>query len=468
MYKLPKLKNIIDDIKIVDNFYLNEKEIEEFIETTIELMYNFIEENPKLIAEEDFLDIFEENISEIIFTQYDNDLFFGLNDDAEDDIEFLLEYCFELFFEIYPKRQEELPFLTECECCNFEIINKNIISKKIKLLSDIYQPQQRTTEWYNFRHNLITASNAFKCFENGNTINQLIYEKCSPIVEKNMNININSPMHWGQKFEPISVMLYENMFGLKVSDYGCIKHSKYNFLGASPDGIVVDEKSPYYGFMLEIKNPVSRVITGIPKREYWVQCQLQLECCDLEYCHFLETSFVEYESEEEFKNDGNDFLTNNEGNKKGIFIFFSTSNGPYYVYKPINMGKIEFEKWLEKNIDENIGKTFVKLIYWKLSVLSCVLVKRNRIWFKNNINGIAKIWDIIIEERENLEYEKRAPNKRTKSEIDEKDEKIINICQIKIDKENRVNLLNTNIRTKKNKDAKTPANEETIVIKLNI
>ena len=29
--------------------------------------------------------------------------------------------------------------------------------------------------------------------------------------------------------------------------------------------------------MLEIKNPVSREITGIPKEEYWIQMQLQME-----------------------------------------------------------------------------------------------------------------------------------------------------------------------------------------------
>ena len=31
--------------------------------------------------------------------------------------------------------------------------------------------------------------------------------------------------------------------------------------------------------------------------------QLQLECCDLEYCDFLETRFKEYEEEEEFYNE---------------------------------------------------------------------------------------------------------------------------------------------------------------------
>ena len=56
--------------------------------------------------------------------------------------------------------------------------------------------------------------------------------------------------------------------------------------------------------MLEIKNPTSREITGIPKEDYWIQMQLQMETCNLNECDFLETVFKEYETEEEFMADG--------------------------------------------------------------------------------------------------------------------------------------------------------------------
>ena len=50
--------------------------------------------------------------------------------------------------------------------------------------------------------------------------------------------------------------------------------------------------------MLEIKNIVNREITGIPKKEYWVQMQMQMEVCAIyEECDFLETRFKEYENE---------------------------------------------------------------------------------------------------------------------------------------------------------------------------
>jgi hypothetical protein len=45
--------------------------------------------------------------------------------------------------------------------------------------------------------------------------------------------------------------------------------------------------------MLEIKNISNRIIDGIPKEEYWVQMQIQMETCDLDECDFVETRFKE-------------------------------------------------------------------------------------------------------------------------------------------------------------------------------
>ena len=52
--------------------------------------------------------------------------------------------------------------------------------------------------------------------------------------------------------------------------------------------------------MLEIKCLYSRKLTGIPLYKYWVQCQIQLEVCKLEYCDFFEIKLNENLSEEEF------------------------------------------------------------------------------------------------------------------------------------------------------------------------
>ena len=52
--------------------------------------------------------------------------------------------------------------------------------------------------------------------------------------------------------------------------------------------------------MIEIKNIYNRDINGIPSEDYWIQMQIQLEVCDLEYCDFLECKLKEYDDEEEY------------------------------------------------------------------------------------------------------------------------------------------------------------------------
>jgi hypothetical protein len=285
---------------------------------------------------------------------------------------------------------------------------------------------------------LITASNAWKAFESQPTINQLIYEKCQPLKVINNNddeevkmVNTNTPLHWGQKYEPLTVMIYEREYNTKVEDFGCIQHSLYKFIGASPDGIIVNKDSDRYGRMLEIKNVVSRDINGIPKKEYWIQMQLQMEVCDLDECDFLETKFVEYPDEQSFISDTQNLHESNTDTKnimvsadnktKGIILYFHTKEGkPFYKYKPLeiiteNDIKLWEEAELEKYESEPYNYTFLKFIYWKLEKLSCVLVLRNKEWFKNNIGQLEKVWKTIEEERISG-YAHRAPVKKTKKE----------------------------------------------------
>jgi putative phage-type endonuclease len=314
----------------------------------------------------------------------------------------------------------------------------NIIENKIQALREIPQPVQRTPEWYKFRWNLITASNAWKAFETPSTINQLVYEKCQPLKDFNSDhneeikmVNTNTTLHWGQKYEPLSVMMYEHMYNSKVEDFGCIQHPVYKFIGASPDGIIVQSETGRYGRMLEIKNIVNREINGIPKKEYWVQMQLQMEVCDLDECDFLETKFVEYPDYDSYKNDSsksifagnafNSYTTTSDGNYKGIIIYFHTKEGkPHYEYMPLNLWTPDditiWEKVaIHKYESEPYKYTFMKFIYWRLDKLSCVLVLRNKDWFKNNVGQLEKVWNIIEQERV-TGYEHRAPVRRAKKD----------------------------------------------------
>ena len=97
-------------------------------------------------------------------------------------------------------------------------------------------------------------------------------------------------MHHGHKYEPLTTIFYEKMYNTKIGEFGCIKHKTIKHLAASPDGINIKKNNSRYGRLLEIKNIVNREINGRPKKEYWIQMQMQMECCDLDECDFIETT----------------------------------------------------------------------------------------------------------------------------------------------------------------------------------
>jgi hypothetical protein len=301
--------------------------------------------------------------------------------------------------------------------------NLDKMRAKIDYLTNVPQPEQRTTEWYEFRYLHLTASNIWKTFISESTRNQLIYEKCQPLNSEKYSghVSLDSPMHWGQKYEPVSVMLYNKMFMTEVSDFGCIPHKnpELEFLAASPDGINTLATSPRYGRMLEVKNIVNREITGNPKLEYWVQMQLQMEVCDLNECDFLETRFLEYADQAAYEAD----LTTDY---KGMMMLFINNNGqPKYEYAPLltsEAGTSEAgtsaetsasEAWQDAMMEKNKHLMWLKNIYWKLDQLSCVLVLRNKLWFKAAVPQLKEIWRLIQTEKESGEYLNRGPKKST-------------------------------------------------------
>ena len=291
---------------------------------------------------------------------------------------------------------------------------KDKMTEKIKYLTGVPQPEQRTTAWYEFRYKHLTASNIWKAFISESTKNQLIFEKCKPLINVGGSgagagaggggISLDSPMHWGHKYEPLSIKIYEKMFETQVSDFGCISHKELGFLAASPDGINTASESPRYGRMLEVKNIVNREINGNPKMEYWIQMQVQMEVCDLNECDFLETRFVEYPDEAAYEA----AAAAHTEELKGLIMLFMKDGQPVYEYAPLNAPNIA--AWQDDMMEKNKEMTWSKNIYWRLDQLSCVLVLRNKLWFKAAIPYLEEIWGIIQKERI-TGYEHRAPKK---------------------------------------------------------
>jgi putative phage-type endonuclease len=302
---------------------------------------------------------------------------------------------------------------------NTLIINENqdkkLLMEKIKRIRSCFQPEQRTTEWYEYRHNLLTASNIDKLLGSDAKINSLIYEKCKPLVIFNSNsVNVNSPMHWGNKYEPVSIMIYEYMYNTAIEDFGCLQHPTIHCLGASPDGINTDINNPRFGRMIEVKNIFNRDITGVPLEAYWMQMQIQMEVCDLNECDFIETRIKEFDNEE-------DFYSHHNTSFKGVILYFVSKteigSKPYYHYMPISF------KYYPEMITSWIDDMKLKLsddfslyetLYWYVDEISIVLIPRNKAWFNEIVPNILSTWDLIKYERIHG-YEHRQP-KRNKKE----------------------------------------------------
>ena len=398
---------------------LNEKECENFVEDLLLIMYDYALHNIHMISKEEYDELFVKHIDE--YVEFILDMIH--ESFTKNSLEELINYAINIFYEIcIPPRSFHDTYIIKYHSKE-DIIS---ITKKLDYLRKMPQPPPRTTEWYIFRNNLITASNAYKIFDTDASRNQLIYEKCLAFNQKILivpeeteefkHVNVLSPLHWGQKYEHVSVMIYEDKYQTKIEEFGCIRHDRHSFLGASPDGINVDENSGRYGRLIEIKNVVNREITGIPKLEYWIQMQLQMETCDLDECDFLETKFKEYETEEEYLKD--------ECEYKGIIMYFSYRNGtPKYIYKPLQNHDELWEETMMTTYQEQ-GLIWIQNIYWKLEILSCVLVLRNKLWFEYVIYDIRNFWKIIEYERENG-FDHRKAKKRLKKIQDEEESKCL-------------------------------------------
>jgi hypothetical protein len=287
--------------------------------------------------------------------------------------------------------------------------SNHIIVKEdhISTLKAKYQPEQRTKEWIEYRYGLLSASIISKIFCSDAQMNSIIYEKCRPLISSSENGYIGGSRQWGVKYEPVSIQIYEHKHHTKIEALGCIQHEVYPFIGASPDGINIDIDSDKYGTLIEVKNIVNRDITGIPSKEYWIQMQIQMETCNLDRCDFIETRFKEYGSLDEYLNASIDY--------KGIILhFYHTLENTYqYIYSPLNIDEKEtISSWIYEQQGVHSTHELIHTYYWYLDEYSCILVERNRAWFRVAVEKIEMCWKQIEQVRINGEYDKYAPKQR--------------------------------------------------------
>ena len=451
--ELLHLQNIIDNFVVPS--VMSSEEKEELTETAALLIHEHVLNDATMFMDPNFHDRVTQDVTKLIEIQLES----MLSGEVGEEIEDAVEQAFALFYTyIAPKRSHGDTFIRK-KC------NPEKMRPKVKYLESVPQPEQRTPEWYAFRYENLTASSVWKAFGTPGTVNQLIYDKCSPLdTTKYSRFSTASPMHWGHKYEPVSILWYENEYSTIVSDFGCIPHKTIPYLAASPDGINTMESSERYGRMLEVKNIVNRDITGIPKLEYWIQMQIQMEVCMLNECDFLETRFTEYEDCDDFNGDGS-FTLSADGSLKGVMLYFMKGGQPFYEYAPLGASKEEFDIWEGEVMTKNEDITWMQNIYWKLAEISCVLVLRNKMWFDAGSQILAGIKETIEKEKVSG-YSHRAPKKKQTSKPSVVQEPAMpSKCYINVQ-----SLLNENIETDTSTIVKTnspPPNSMDRVIKIN-
>ena len=400
------LKDISDDIEKnckSNNTQFTNKDSDDFKESIQYYIEDYLTQNIELYKEYYFEELILDSLHEIILNDYNL-----IINDIDIDIEPLIFDAMQIYF----YKNNNFRSYSGTSIIKSPDVKK--IKKQLSEYENVEQPEQQTKEWYEFRREGLSASDIWKAIDTDSAKNNLIYSKCKPIdLTKKQSVNINSPFHNGHKYEPLSIMQYEFDFKTTVGEFGCIKHKLYPFLRASPDGINIDPKNKLYGRLVEVKNPTTRKLTGVPKKEYWIQMQLQMEVWNLNECDFLETVYKEYTNEEEFYKDGDSFIRTANGKRKGIMIHFFHNAKPHYEYSPVDISKKDFDIWYDKILEKNSHMNWITNCYWYLEDYSCVLVPRNKKWFNSIYSKLKNVWDTILTERK-TGYEHRKPKKRKK------------------------------------------------------
>jgi len=264
-------------------------------------------------------------------------------------------------------------------------IRKNI--KQLEYLRTIPIVEQRTTEWYEMRKNMLTASDTYNAMIQSKT---LVKNKAKKIVQ---HIKA-AALTWGIMFEPIATKIYANEHNdIEIFDFGVIRSSDkdIDFYGASPDGITS------LGVMLEIKCPISRKIKENDiKKCYMAQIQGQMAVCNLSDCDFSEFEFEKVASIEEFLKLTDKYV--------GIILVDKDDDMNFEYYTEIGLSPLECYINILSLDNEDCN-----IIYWKLRKMQIQRVTFDaKQWEEYYKPKIKNFWEVVNNYQDSDEDEFRS------------------------------------------------------------
>lgn len=282
-----------------------------------------------------------------------------------------------------------------------ELLINGSDAKKAKI-KELYKRTKKnaqgTQEWLNDRHNYISGSITAHAANHMGYIARLnlILEKAT--FGEYRTFFGGKATHYGTRYESVSNDIYCYRNNTQIHEFGIIPHKNISFLGASTDGVSNELRN------IEIKSPYSRVPNGKVKKEYMHQMQSQMECLGLIVTDFIEVKYQEY-------NGLNEMLKRIECNPEYgcmIEIHNTTTNQLEYIYSPIKLceDSDQLANWVDyqhKKLTKSANQLHVRDIYWRVEVYSCIEIKKDPNWLKNNYDELKKFWDEVIELRNNKE-----------------------------------------------------------------
>ena len=153
--------------------------------------------------------------------------------------------------------------------------------------------EQRSPEWFKQRIGLVTGSSvgAILGCDPFRKPKDVLRAMVRQFHNAESEFTGNIATEYGTKFESFAQADFEMETGLNVTETGFHISSEYEWLGASPDGLVDD------GAVLEIKCPYGKrngsdFKSMIEQPQYYAQMQIEMLATGRNKCHFYQWSSV--------------------------------------------------------------------------------------------------------------------------------------------------------------------------------